>query len=112
MPSGALVYRCLHDSCKDRTWQEYRGVREPGYAARQEIFNDPSILDKHDPLQSARKILVECFGHSDYPRLLYSGNVFYEHNVAAYQEAEPADHTGAIQREAKARFRPSAEECG
>ena len=35
-PSGAYVYKCLHSSCTERRWEDYREHYEPGYQAHRE----------------------------------------------------------------------------
>jgi P4 family phage/plasmid primase-like protien len=34
MASGALVYKCQHNECSDRTWADVRELLEPGYRER------------------------------------------------------------------------------
>ena len=41
--SGAMDYRCLHNSCASNRWAEYREKREPGYRDRQAL---PAKLPK------------------------------------------------------------------
>lgn len=53
MPSGALCFKCSHNSCASNKWQQFRERFEPGYrdrprqqqtsvaAARQEAVSDP-----------------------------------------------------------------------
>jgi hypothetical protein len=36
-PSGAVDYRCLHNSCSNKRWAEYRELREPGYRDRMAV---------------------------------------------------------------------------
>jgi putative DNA primase/helicase len=35
MPDGALVFKCLHNSCKEKGWKDLRAHLEPEYRARQ-----------------------------------------------------------------------------
>ena len=42
MPNGAISYKCLHDSCSDKTWQDVRLMFEPdAYDKKDSFYQQP-----------------------------------------------------------------------
>lgn len=49
-----------------------------------------SVLDRGDPLPTARKFIRDHYAHPEAARLQFSGDVFYQWNTNIYAECEPA----------------------
>ena len=44
--NGAIVYRCLHNSCNDKTWKDARALLDPDHkASRTSVDDDPTDID-------------------------------------------------------------------
>lgn len=56
-PSGAVVFRCHHNSCSGKDWFALRELREPGYQTREQflptsltaVANEPEIIVPDEP---------------------------------------------------------------
>ena len=47
MPSGAIAYKCLHNSCAGRTWQDFRLLYEPdAYDEKTEYQEDDGHIER------------------------------------------------------------------
>ena len=46
LPGGALVYKCLHNSCSGNDWHALRRLVEPGY---RELAECPTVCNSADP---------------------------------------------------------------
>ncbi len=53
-PSGALSFRCFHDSCSGYTWQDLRARYEPEYLERLEVRGAMDVQRVAPPIPGAR----------------------------------------------------------
>jgi hypothetical protein len=64
--SGAMDYRCLHNSCTSNRWAEYRALREPGYRDRKsEVPSRNLTFHADDPGQPADAVRLKTICMAD-----------------------------------------------
>ena len=75
--SGALAFRCLHDSCKDYNWQALREKFEPGVYDRRNGTGQPSALVQQAPQSKERNTAEFCTDLGNARRIIaqYGGNI-------------------------------------
>jgi len=58
--SGAIAFRCLHNSCQGNEWQHLRELKEPGYKDRQKTElkqapkPEPETIVEDEPEEQAQ----------------------------------------------------------
>jgi hypothetical protein len=82
LASGASVFRCQHDSCKENKWAAYRELREPGYRNKRKPKRQVAAGGVLDPLGND----VELFHSGE--------NAYATVAVGDHAETYPIDSQG------------------
>jgi P4 family phage/plasmid primase-like protien len=105
--SGALAFRCLHDSCRNYNWQAFREKFEPGIYERRNGIEQRAAPTQQNPQSKERGTDEFCTDLGNARRLI----THHGDNVRFVQEwgwliwngrCWEIDQTGEIERHAKA----------